>query len=247
LFKKEVVMSSRRELRIMENELKEATLTIQDLVRMQEDSATKHSSVFVINTSDRGGLMQKGDVILPIRIGERAEPTLVKVPNTWIPIDLTSFVGLVHLADSIELRKALNSGVLTLIHENTALKILSSVQAREEQQLIIMRNTHIDDEAIKNLEKATGPQSEIVRKIVEERKKALASGNVSPEDGVNPRLVSIVNRDDLDSRAMIASLRTLENSLTSKDVHYVLSHVNSNKHEAVLAWARELLEEINEK
>jgi hypothetical protein len=239
-------ISSHKQMKALRVQLNTGRMTMKDLVTLGNDATKKGASVFCINTSDLEGAREKGDVLMTVRLNGSTDPELIRIPLTWIPIDLTSFVPIEALLTSVELRKAINSGTVTLINEETANAILATRMGREEQQSISLRGAFVDEDSLRNMVKNGGAASELAQKILAERKKSLAKDASSPEEGVTPQLVSIVNRADLDTRSMQAAITAISEKLTLKDLHYIIATVSSKKHEPIIQWANQTLEDFDD-
>jgi hypothetical protein len=225
-----------------ENKLRSGQMTLNKL--LQEDENTQ---VYVLNNSDLNGLRNKGEIYIPIRTHAAGDATIIKIPNTWIPIDLTTFVPRKALIDSAEFRRAVQNGIIRLINIATAEEVLHEPEAREEQQVLLMQSNFIDDEALQALADKGGPDSEIVRKILAERQKNLAKGS-GFEAGVTPAVVDIMNRENMGAREIAVALRGLGNRITEKDLHYIISKADvKTSGSTVIAWAREGLESFKNK
>jgi hypothetical protein len=237
---------SLKEMRNLESSLKSGRISISDVARGMGKEDTKYDDVFVVNTSDLDGLREKGDVLITVQTGVTGEPKLIRIPKTWIPISLTSFVPKEAILQSTTIREAINNGSLTLINVETATKILNSAPGREEQQSIKMKEHFLDEDQMKDIVKKGGPQSDTIKKVLADRAKVHAQREAAPEDNVNPQVVAIANREELDDRGMLAAVRAIQNKLTERDLHYIMGRVNSTKFPNVVNLTRELLAELNE-
>ena len=88
-----------------------------------------NQEVYVINKS-------KGDFILNLRLDGSRITEAVPVPKTWIPIRLTAFTETKNLKASSDFRKAISAGILLLIDEEEAVKILSTNTGKKELEVL---------------------------------------------------------------------------------------------------------------
>lgn len=105
------------------------SMTIADL----EESGEK-GSVWVLNTMT-GDLQGQLLINVPKKHGNGQD--LVRVPKTFVPIDLTAQVSKGQLMESAEFRKTITGGLLKLITPEYAELVLSSDEGKEESRRVI--------------------------------------------------------------------------------------------------------------
>jgi hypothetical protein len=104
------------------------SMTIADL----EDSGEK-GAVWVLNTMT--GDMQ-GQLLINVPKKHGNGQDLVRVPKTFIPMDLTDQVSKGQLLESSEFRKTITGGLLKLITPEYAELVLSSDEGKEERRRV---------------------------------------------------------------------------------------------------------------
>jgi hypothetical protein len=206
--------------------------TISEL--LNEDPRTP---LYVLNTSDLEGNATKGDITINVR-DTSGHSSMIRIVNTWIPLDLTEFFDKKMILDSPDFRKILSRGQIKAIPSDIASKILSTSEARNEKVAVDLIERNINTDTLKELaERGTGPESDRARKILAtQRDNPYAQANEDAD--VTPQVVSIVNRENTSSRDMLNALKNIS-SITEKDMHYIISKVNGTSHSAVITWARD--------
>lgn len=100
--------------------------------------------IWAINTADTSELKTAGEVVLPIpKSSGVGDPDIVKVPQTWLPFELTSDVTRPRLLRASLFRKAVTKGLIGLIDEETAARLLRQEGAAEEQARLKAVREHI--------------------------------------------------------------------------------------------------------
>lgn len=132
-------------------------LTFRDL---QEQNPS--DPIWVINTSDRAAPKQAGDVVIAIHRSD-GPPTVITIPLTWLPIDLTEKANRNVLLASPELRSSVNKELIGIITDEYAKELLAESGAKEELKRIqeLERNSYLnaqrtisEDAVATNLEQA---------------------------------------------------------------------------------------------
>ena len=163
-------------------------------------------SVWVRNTGAESLLEINGDILLSIpgNVGQQGQA--LKVPSTWLPIDLTTNFPKHRILESTDFRAAVRNGLLTIIDEPTAQKILREDGAKEERQRLFAVTQHIKE--------AGAPRT-------------IADSNVSitrtdgfKEDEENPVSVIGPNQEITLASQAKAGLETDENGLTASFVMF---------------------------
>ena len=90
------------------------SLSVQDLIDDQVGGA-----IFVLNTSDT--ITRGGDVFITVPVGNTNRP--VKIPRTWIPIELTKTLPRKAILESVYFMEAASRGLIQIITREDAKKI----------------------------------------------------------------------------------------------------------------------------
>jgi len=116
------------------------TLTISDLERQGPKST---DPIWILNTAPDSLLETQGEVFLSIpKLNAQGNDPL-RVPQTWIPIEVTRAIPRRQLLASTEFRSAINSQLITPISAETAQKMLRQSGATEEIQRLDQLARHI--------------------------------------------------------------------------------------------------------
>ena len=89
-------------------------LSVQDLI---DDPSS--GPIFVLNTSDK--VTRGGDVFISINVGTATRP--IKVPRTWVPIEMTRTVPRKSILESVHFMEAVARGLVRIISREEAKKI----------------------------------------------------------------------------------------------------------------------------
>lgn len=186
----------------MKHQQSAAPITISQL----EQSST--SSVWVLNTS--GGKGQGKGIVNITIIEGNGRPTVVRIPVTFIPMDLTMQATKTALTMSPDFRRLCASRVITLISEDDATKALDNDKARTEQnRLLSIDSTN---------EILESNQSNEVKSMMSE-----AAGNVG---GL---AMNIAHTNDGDEEAVAANLRNNADNLSQEELQYIVNNSEMHK------------------
>ena len=213
--------------------IRTSTLTLVELLDEKESAP-----LYVINSSDLNRSQPRGDIYITVSNGGRDQ--IVKIPNTWIPIDLTAYAPRTIILGNPDFRQALQRRRITAIGNKTASDILMSVEAQEEQSLLNIRENFADPDAQNAAIDRAGLDNEAARRNA---MRSLAAGSGMIE-GVQPSVVGLVEREDISDRDLLTGLRNL--SLNEKDLHYIMSRVNHGDKPRVVEHIRAQLQATNE-
>lgn len=157
------------------------------------------TSIYVVNNTGNLGTKDKpsiaGEVIIPIVDGTDSVP--VKVPNTWIPIDISAQADVEDIIKSSRFLRAVNSRAIILIDEAQALKILENADAHAE----------LDRLAV---DRGASRPSEIT------------STTTQIEKNVYPPLVRIMSNEVYREQERMAAIRNMLPKLGVDDWRYVI-------------------------
>ena len=199
----------------------------------------EHASLYAINTSQNSNAQQRGELWITVNTGHK--DIIVNVPNTWIPIDLTSLISRKDILTNPDFRRFINLGIVTLISTEVAETILDHPESRNEVSLLRIKNMNSSD---------TDRTAAIVREGLDNsvadsiHKRQLAAGK-GFEEGVTPQVLTIAERPDISDSEMLTALNNIEDIITEKDLHYIIGKVDARDHPKVLTFARNGLESFN--
>lgn len=116
-------------------------LSVNDL---HAQGAKSMDPIWVLNTADESLAGQAGEIIITIPQPNGAgEPDLIRVPQSWLPKDLTTIVPRKRLLASSKFLQALNSNLIAIISNEDAAKLLRQVGAKEETARLRALQEHV--------------------------------------------------------------------------------------------------------
>jgi hypothetical protein len=216
-----------------QRQLKASKLSITELLD-EKDSAP----LYAINTSDINGLQPRGDVYITVRNGDRDQ--MIKLYNTWIPIDLTAFAPRQTILNSPDFRQAMQRGRIQLVSNSVANDVLQSGEAADEERVLRIRENYSDPDAQAQQIQAAGLNNTVQ---AQNANRQLARGE-NLLVGVQPQVVGMMERESMTDRDVVTSLRTIASTLTERDLHYIMSRIDSSAMPRVAEFARSGLAEL---
>lgn len=198
----------------------------------------KEISFYVINTSDNNQRINdkpvKAEISFPVR-SANGQTTNVRIPSTWIPVDLSLQTTKEDLVKSPDVRRLINRGNLELIREEEALEILNKKEARMEmERLKKMDNVNITvqnfaGQLTDNERSNTGLEP--------------AEGNIDSIE-VDSLVIELFSREDINDQERYAQLINVKSRLNEKDWAYV---IDVTKSEEISEFALECLNKLKNK
>jgi hypothetical protein len=178
-------------------------LTIADV----EDQGPR-GSLWVLNSGPSSVYELEGTLLLSIPgTSGQQQAQALKIPATWLPIDLTTMFPKHRILESTDFRAAVRNELLTIIDDATAKKILGQDGARDEQTRLVAEARRIRDAGA-------------ARTINDSNVTVTRADGIKDEDE-NP--VEIHGKDDQEVNVAKAALKGLdldENGLTPKFVMF---------------------------
>lgn len=104
-------------------------LSVSDL-----EAIGPRGSVWVLNTASSSEYELHGTIMVSVPKKNGPGDDAMKVPETWLPVDLTSQFPKDRLLESSEFRSAVEKGFLTIISEKQARAILAQDGAKDEKR-----------------------------------------------------------------------------------------------------------------
>lgn len=187
------------------------------------------TSLYVINTSDCEGRYPRGDINFPIRDDSGQDSIAIKIPNTWIPIDLCSFAPKNNIIKNHYFRRLLASGRIGAITETEANKVLEDKEAYEEQ-VRVLNGMHGSNNATTKLsEKVQIKAVDKKGKPIDPDKSLTSAPSAPPGErtDIHPALMNAIqtNADDTKVRSIIL---TNKRKLKKRDYDYIIENCNSS-------------------
>lgn len=180
-------------------------------ITIHELEASSQSTVFVINNAK-----PKGNINLTVADGMGRQRN-VRVPISWIPVDLTMQITRKSLLEDPQFRTLVAKRVILIIDNDAAREFLKNPDAAEEYARLY----------------AVGPIAEVgaADESAEiENAKALVDGSI------DPFVMNILVQRDMSEDDVLRELRNREDDLTKKDFQYI---AQNSLHDKVKTWAAE--------
>lgn len=115
-------------------------LSVNDL---HAQGAKSMEPIWVLNTADESLVGAAGEIIITIpQPHGGGDPDLIRVPQSWLPKDLTTIVPRKRLLASSKFLAALNSNLIAIISSEDAAKLLRQTGAKEEAQRLLALQQH---------------------------------------------------------------------------------------------------------
>ena len=153
--------------------------------------------------------------------GSGTDKVVVRVPPTWVPINIGMQAPKRAIFDSPEFLRSVNNNFIRLISNEDAKQFFSAdpdAQAEFDSQMNKLNNTAPDrtntPDPVKNLENMD-----------------LTDGQIEDAD-INPKVIVAVGRvndNSLTTAEFTSMLRSQEGDLTRKDYDYILAQVKDQK------------------
>lgn len=169
--------------------------------------------VFVLNTSDLNGRVKGGVITLPV-LTTRGTQVNVTIYNTFIPQDLSRTAMKTDLVENVHFMRLVDMGRITIVNDDWAKAELKTSDARLEADRLRAEITKM--------------QMGLVRAGVDEDDEA-AAPDTSEEAGVNAAVIDIVAREDLSEVDKWSAVKRIENSLTEKDLKYIVKKTDADR------------------
>jgi len=163
--------------------------------------------LYVLNTSNLAG-GKRSDVLLDIRVNNAADSTLVAVPDSWLPFDVTALVAKSDALSSVSFRQAIQSGILVILPTAKAKAILTNdlEGVTGERRRLNMRGKDADESSD---EQTPGIEDAI-------------------ENKVDPQVVTIMNQT-MGPKDRLAVIRNIAESLGELDMKYIISKADKTE------------------
>ncbi len=122
------------------------SVKILSISHFESEGPKALGAIWGINTADQSDIAVAGEVLLAIpKRNGTGQPDPLRMPQTWLPQELTRDIPRQRLLQSSEFRKAVSSRLIGLIDEETARRLLRQGGAVEEQQRLTAQTKHIRD------------------------------------------------------------------------------------------------------
>lgn len=183
------------------------------------DDIKSEGKLYLVNGAD-------GDVNILLRSQDGSgKADLVTIPKTWVPIRATDFAEINMFKKSTEFRRLVMSGLVKIVSEAEAEKILNSPDGAKEQERV--RKKCFSNAQFGGTDQDSEPVNPI--EII----------NSAGNDDVSLVVKDIIIRDDIDDDEKITLLinEYNRNQMTTRDLEFVMTTLEKNS--KIYKWAEE--------
>lgn len=251
-------VSEARAEKLRNNLIDPKEVPLRDVQKML--AANPATAIFVMNRSDKGNSRPRGQVM--ITLNDQGETSTLRVPKTFVPIEVTNLYPASVLLRSSNFLQNVNSKSITLHDPDECLLYLQNQDAQEELERIRTADSKYGEEMDKEMIQIStdvqpkGEDDEIKVTSDDEskpKKKSKSSVRIESKDQVNGdesainvlwRVYTVLNDKSISSDRQLAALRNISEKFRSIDYKYVLSKTSN---ERVIDWAKMNLTELRKK
>lgn len=204
-------------------------LSSQDLIDAE------HGAIFVLNTTNKVGIPNGGDVFITVEVGKSTRT--LKVPRTWIPIEVTKAIPRKNLTDSASFLEAIGKGLITPIDNEDAKAIMrQSGYAEELRRLEEFEATVREASRAKGIGKnvtVSGGQEDDEQEAREVKRKKVSVVSLAGDDDEDEGQATV----SASFQAWVSKLNALDNEvearneirtrgeLEEEEAHYMLENI----------------------
>lgn len=193
-------------------------LSITDIARPEHD----HTPVWVLNKS-RGDT--RGPILFTCPRKGTNDVNCVRVPDTFIPINVLDHIPKDQLLDSVDFRNALNKGLIVIIDELEAREILSKPGVDQEIDRLNQQQSKIN-----TAHAAIG--ADIIN-------------TEEPTTRVHRKVEQILNQvGDTGEVGAINQFRNIQDDIELEDLEYIMTYASKRGLKNIKKYARNRLNEI---
>jgi hypothetical protein len=168
------------------------------------ENDSKATSIWAINNTNPRGII---NISMPDGLGGT---TIMTIPITWIPVDLTTQATKESLLKSPSFRRLVTAGNIGLIDEEQAEEIMTSEGAKDEATRVYS--------IVQQVEMVPASNSPEVSKLKSEES-GLVSGFA----------MNIIGMDEVDEDKILSMIKGQEGILTSEDYTYIATNSTQTK------------------
>jgi hypothetical protein len=197
---------------------------------------TEGRPIYVLNTS-RTPSGDKGVIVVNFFDGNRRE--FFKVPPTFIPLAVTDAIPPQSIKASKDFRQTLVKGMLTLVHPDDAEAYLTSDEATEEYDAIMLSEMSVRKNQV-NLEQEVAKRSKVVHSTTESGGPIEDVG--AQADVVTPKIRGLMEElqgNQVSEKEALQTLRRHATAVSEADISFVLSRTAD--YPSVHKWAKSTL------
>lgn len=180
--------------------------------------------IYVINNTGNADNTESGILFIAIpRLSGNGSPISLRIPRTWLPIDITKQIAFSQLVPTHEFRVAINNKWIIPVSNEYANYLLSKEGAREEQERLDEEDRRAAYAGPSRI--VSGSDSEVVdvNNSKKDQNMFIENGN-----GYTPQFISKVNRwVAMEDIAVMNEIRG-SGKFTRKQLKYIVDHLKSH-------------------
>ena len=191
-----------------------------------------HGAIHVVNKSS-GPL--RGNVVFNVADEGTKQPVPVRVPDTFLAVDLLEMATKKQITESQDFRQSLNRGLLVLIDETEALEINSRPGSRQERERL--RKSR---ELVEVMQSASYGSASEATPLPQSAPVPAAGDVVGSRDleGIHPRLWGLDAKIGENGEVgVINIMRAVVDELSLKDLRYALGLAKAGNHRKLGSYA----------
>lgn len=192
----------------MQKGLKMTTGNQQNFLTVaQAEKDKSSSSLWVLNNSgNQGSLKQKGVINISIPEGN-GQVNTIRVPITFIPIDLTTQATKNAVLSNPQFRRLVQGGLLRILSADHAEELLQSPDAQEEQRRIFSLGSADELQPLQE----TAPEQ--VKNIIQ-----------ADQGTISGYALNLAHNSDGNEDDLVASLKANASTLTTEELKYIVNN-----------------------
>lgn len=193
---------------------------------MELTALSDHDSLFVKNNTKTDFNLQVTD--------PQGRTTIVTIPRTFIPVDLTNWMPIANLKDSQELRRALVGNILTLVSREEARAIIETEEGRLENERVMNKLNLVTEDLLASNND-------------EEDSSALEAAAIGNMDNVNDQIRDAFADKEMSNSERLALIISLDREeprhLKKDDFDFIISVADSSMTE-IIKYANKRIKEF---
>lgn len=188
-----------------------------DVLTRSQIREYKGEHLYVINISDHGSSKPRQQLLLTFSIN--GAELIIDIPNTWIPLDLTSRVNINQIKDNRDFWLFINRRDLAVVSPEVAEEYLDQPDAQDEYDRIF--GIEKEDSRSIRINKGGNTKNSL-------KKSRIPKANI--------KVISVMNKD-ITETLKLSALKNMQSQMTEDDYLYVLNQAKVGEQEKLKAWA----------
>lgn len=115
------------------------------LSQLDQENQGKNKPIWGLNTLDTSELAQDliGEIIIAIPFDKGNGADILKMPQTWLPQELTKVITRKRLLGATQFRRAVNDGLISIISQEEAERLMRQSGANQEKERLLQAQRHV--------------------------------------------------------------------------------------------------------